>query len=459
MRFWLDMFYRHYRFMLYVLLGGACGILMIHMILLPTTGYSWTDDERQQYDQFWLQQSGQDFQQWQMNGVMVQSGLIHASVQMQMTQAAVCTSDDIDGGFASFNDQAGLCQGRDPYRAGSYEQRLNYYNASSFYFGTLTSPIQISSRPVTTLIASWNATTLKGTWIETHVRVLEGRYWTHWYRFPIWASHTETVTRHSINGQSDVWGRIDTDTFITRRQPANAYQVKVILFSTSARVSPQLQRFGVIASYDASTAPLIQSDPTSRGINLAVPQRSQMLAAYTTQSFGGGGEAWCSPTSTSMVMAYWANQLKRPDLAHTVPEVARDTYDYTYSGTGNWPFNVAYAGNAGLTAFVTRMYSLSQVEQWVKAGVPIIISIAYQSGELVHSPIPSSSGHIIVIRGFTHQGDVITNDPAAASNEAVQIVYQRANLQTIWLKASHGTAYVIYPQSWPVPTTQRFTSW
>ncbi|GCE18208.1 hypothetical protein KDK_20080 [Dictyobacter kobayashii] len=160
-----------------------------------------------------------------------------------------------------------------------------------------------------------------------------------------------------------------------------------------------------------------------------------------------------------MVLVYWSNILGQSDLSHPVAEVAKGSYDYTYHGTGNWPFNTAYAGTFGLKAFVTRLYSLSQVEQWIKIGVPIVISIEYKSGELIHSPIPSSSGHLIVIRGFTSRGDVVTNDPAAQSNARVQIIYQRANLQHVWLAASQGMAYIIYPENWPVPITDRFSSW
>ncbi len=184
-----------------------------------------------------------------------------------------------------------------------------------------------------------------------------------------------------------------------------------------------------------------------------------MLPEYRGQGYGGGGEVWCSPTSTSMVMAYWSNVLKNADLNQTVPAAAQGTYDFTYAGTGNWPFNTAYAGSFGLHAFVTRMYSLSQIEQWIKVGVPIVISIAYQSGQLPGSPIPSTNGHLLVVRGFAANGDVITNDPAAASNAQVQITYPRSIFESLWQNASNGTAYVIYPEHWITPTTDSLGSW
>lgn len=77
----------------------------------------------------------------------------------------------------------------------------------------------------------------------------------------------------------------------------------------------------------------------------------------------------------------------------------------------------------------------------IKFGVPIVVSLAYKKVELPGTPIPSSGGHLLVVKGFTANGDVITNDPAAASDAAVQIVYPRQAFQNVWLKYSNGTTY------------------
>lgn len=415
----------------------------------------------QQYNEFWQQQSGQDFQHWQQQGVSIQNWTTPANVQLASRKNVACNTWDIDGGWVKYADQVGLCQGKDPYAAWGYAQGHNYYNGGTFYFGTLTSPINIVHQPFTSLVASWNATTPSGTWLEFHVRVLENQFWTHWYKLPIWASANSTITRHSSSDQNDNTGTVETDTFVTGKQPARAYQIAVTLFSTAANNSPHLKRVSVIASYDtnAQTTPAIAPVKAAWGINLAVPQRSQMLSAYRQLGFGGGGEAWCSPTSTSMVMAYWAQKLGQGNLLQSVPAAARASFDYTYNGTGNWPFNTAYAGSYNLQSFVTRLYSLSQVESWIQAGIPLVLSIAYQPGSLPNSPIASTAGHLLVVRGFTSHGDVITNDPAATSDDRVQIIYPRAQLQTAWLNGSHGTVYVIYPEKWPIPTLNRLNSW
>jgi hypothetical protein len=157
-------------------------------------------------------------------------------------------------------------------------------------------------------------------------------------------------------------------------------------------------------------------------------------------------------TSTSMVLAYWGSSVP-------VPTAAAATYDYVYQGTGAWHFNTAWAGTYGLEAYVTRLSSMAQVEEWISAGVPVIMSYAAGVGELPGTPYRSTRGHIMVIRGFDANGNVIVNDPAAASDKGVRFVYDRAILERLWLTHSGGTVYLIYPRNLPVPATYRHGNW
>jgi hypothetical protein len=70
------------------------------------------------------------------------------------------------------------------------------------------------------------------------------------------------------------------------------------------------------------------SDTGSWGRELEVPTRSQMV-------YPDGGEAWCSPTSLSMVMSYWAGKTGEKKLHQSAPTVAWGTYDHVYEGNGN----------------------------------------------------------------------------------------------------------------------------
>lgn len=427
---------------------------------LQVEAASYTQPIPVQYDQFWKQDTRAEFSQWTMNGVKIGENDQHAVLELAPGSPSLqCSSVDIDGGAAHYDASTGLCAGVDPYPPGGYDHHINYYNGGKFYFGTATAPVVVTKRLITTVISSWNTYTPQGTWMEVHVRVLEGKTWTHWYILPIWANDFSTIHRHSVNHQTDKTGTVATDTFYTIGQRASAYQLRLTLFTQMATTSPAIRRFAAIASNDGNVTTYVPPDPSVWGTDLPVPQRSQMLKKYHGLGYGGGGEVWCSPTSTSMVMAYWSNILNQQDLNQTVPDAAKGTYDFTYKGTGNWPFNTGYAASFGLRTFVTRMYSMSQIEQWIKVGVPIVISIAFKKGELPGSPIPSSNGHLILVRGFASNGDVITNDPAAKNDKEVQITYNRAALQHVWLNGSNGTVYVIYPENWPTPTKDALGSW
>lgn len=411
-------------------------------------------DPNLQYNELWVQKSALDFSTWTQSGVAVKDlGGAGAKVELAPSRgrALTCVSDEIDGGAASFDAAAGLCAGTDPMPAG-LPAGVTYYNGGSFYYGTLSSPEVATRLPIDHLIASWNASTPAGTWLELRVRAKVEGTWSAWYRLPIWSSEPATVKRHSVKLAADDTGSVDTDTFALRNgKKAAAYQISVVLFSAKADVSPSLRLLSAVASRDLASYPNPAADQSVWGTTLAVPGRSQELPEYKKPEYaqyGGGGEVWCSPTSTSMVMAYWSQRLGESQLNQTVPDAAAGCYDWVYQGTGNWPFNTAYAANFGLIGYVTRLYSFSQAEPWIKAGVPLIISIAFKAGELPGAPISKTNGHLIVVRGFDRSGDVLVNDPAAKDDASVQLVYPRAALEAAWAH-SHRTAYILYPPSWP----------
>ena len=162
-----------------------------------------------------------------------------------------------------------------------------------------------------------------------------------------------------------------------------------------------------------------------------------------------GGEVWCSPTSTSMVVAYWEG-----DAGPCEPKVRAavdGVYDWIYDGHGNWPFNTAYAAAQGFEAYVARFTTLAQAEPLIDAGVPVIMSLAWGSKDLTGAAVSSSDGHLMVLVGFDADGNPILNDPAAARDEDVQRTYQRSEFEPLWLTSSGGTVYLIYPAGWTVP--------
>src|SRR5215207_574436 len=312
--------------------------------------------------------------------------------------------------------------------------------------GTLTSKVYRSAHK-DTFIPSWNARTPSGTWLRVEMRVRSGGSWTRWWDMGVWARGTHTIKRHSVNGQRAGDWRVLTDTLQSIGPVfADAYQNRVTLLSKREGRTPSVGAIYVTASNSYRNGEtLVGPNEGLWGEDLFVPARSQMI-------YPNGGEVWCSPTSLSMVMAYWANKTGRRSLNQEVPTVARGTYDYVYRGNGNWPFNTAYAASYGLKASVNRFSSLGQVERWIAKGVPVIASISWGRGRLTGAPIPVSSGHLLVILGFTEAGNVIVNDPAAGNNSGVRRIYQRDEFHRAWFKSGPGgVAYLMRPESWPVP--------
>jgi hypothetical protein len=162
-----------------------------------------------------------------------------------------------------------------------------------------------------------------------------------------------------------------------------------------------------------------------------------------------------------MVVEYWGRGPSAEELAWVEPGyadpsvdfAARGTYDAAYRGTGNWPFNAAYASHYGLVAFITQLRSLTEAEQFVRAGIPLVASIASRPGELDGFLFSGgTNGHLVVIVGFDAAGRPIVNDPAAWSNAGVRRVYDRAQFERVWLRGSSGTVYVIHPPEMPLPS-------
>ena len=190
-----------------------------------------------------------------------------------------------------------------------------------------------------------------------------------------------------------------------------------------------------------------------------MPPYSQMTHRGHYPRWDGGGNAWCSPSSVAMLLSSWGSGPTRGQLGwipagHRDPAVdhaARMSYDYRYRGTGNWSFSAAYAGTFGLDAFVVRLESMRAAERYIARGIPLVLSIAFDAGELDGSPLTSTDGHLLVLRAFTRTGRPIVNDPAAAHNRGVRRIYSRAQLEEAWLTASAGTAYVTRPRRVALP--------
>jgi hypothetical protein len=314
------------------------------------------------------------------------------------------------------------------------------------------------------LVASWNAATPDGTWIKVEMRGMGAGRTTKWYILQFWASGDTTIHRTSRSAQGDADGFVAIDTFVRSKKAAEltSYELQLTLYRVAgSSQTPAVSFLGAMTSAAAKYS--IPSAFTGTARDLLVPTLSQETHAGHYPEYDGGGEAWCSPTSTAMVLDYWKSvgyaasgptsaQLAVFPGAHADGQVdyaARYVYDWNYQGAGNWPNNTAYAATfPGMKGFVTRLRSLAEAERFIAAGIPLVASI---NGSLPGFLFKKTNGHLLVIRGFTSTGDVISNDPAVFANAEARKVYARDDFEDVWLGGSAGIVYVIYPDGVALP--------
>ena len=305
----------------------------------------------------------------------------------------------------------------------------------------LLSPKIKSQIPWNELIVSWNADAPAGTFLKIEASAISPGHQTRFYTIANWSLNNKPFPRTSVRGQKDADGNVDTDTLVLN-QPAEVAQLRVTLGGTNGP-APRLKFLGL--SFANTKIPVMVREPNRAawGKIIATPEHSQH-GSWTNKG-------WCSPTSLSMALSRWAEILNRPEMNLTVPEVAAKVYDADFKGTGNWPFNTAFAGSfPGMRSYVTRLDDLAEVEDWIAAGIPVILSARWD-WLLPGRPI-DRDGHLIVCIGFTENGDVVINDPATRleQGEPVRRIYKRANVIRSWTK-SHNAVYLVYPESAKIP--------
>ncbi|SEO05044.1 C39 family peptidase [Actinacidiphila rubida] len=387
------------------------------------------------------------------------------------------TPDDFASGTANgVEDLPGDRAGIDiSGTVGSLAYKDAYLHTTKTYgYATWTSPVHAPAFGATEVVASWNAQTPAGTWLKVELNAtMEDGVQTGWLDMGHWAALDNDIARTSVSPSAAPYGGVDTDTFTASgSHTVHAYQLRATLYRLAG--STATPRVWQVAAF-ASAVPARSSVPVSapggaEGVELAVPRYSQQIHAGEYKKYGGGGDAWCSPTSNEMIDEFWgagptAADMSWVDPSYADPSVdyaARETYDYRYQGTGNWPFNAGYASHFGLDAEVVQLRSADDVEQLVAAGIPVALSVAFDNGELTGSGY-GTAGHLMVVVGFTASGDFIVNDPFSASDAQVRHVYARSQLENIWLRTywtradgttghgSGGVAYVITPHDKALP--------
>jgi hypothetical protein len=287
-------------------------------------------------------------------------------------------------------------------------------------------------------VASWNVAPASNALLQIEARGIFPGHQTKFYTLGVWSS--DLRGRHSVSGQQDADGEVKADTWMATRAGAD---VQLQLTWSGAKTYPPIKFLGLSFLDNRAPADALPPHRAAWGQVITTPERSQH--AYAQE------DGWCSPASLAMVLARWSEVLHRPELNIDVPAVADGIYDNNLHGTGNWPFNTAFAGGfEGMRAYVTRLSDISELEDWIAAGIPVIMSAPWH---LLSPGRPDSgSGHLTVCIGFTESGEVVINDPAThlLQGQQVRRIYKRADVIKAWHE-SRNTVYLVYPERAKTP--------
>ena len=387
--------------------------------------------------------------------VVVTAGLLVAMLSVRSTSARDVSSTNPLKGSPEMVDRLAMFDTADEFDDGKLEhvrvevnsparvvledRRTNTYPR----YGHWISPEVSTEFGFTELIPSWNVTCPANTGVRFDVRTRDARSgeWTPWLYAGQWGRNVGNRERVV----TCKWGTVHVDTLVLDR-PANAYQIRARLesFDLDTSVNPGIRRVSVSYSgrvRDEATRKRLTHAVTIDGDwrrDLAVPFFAQGTAPPNVKG------SICSPTSTTMVLSYWG--VTRP-----LTENALAIYDDERDIFGNWGRAVARAGELGFDAWIMRVRNWDQVRAMIAQGQPVIAAINFEKGQFPSSVLTDTNGHLIVIRGFTKDGDVICNDPASR-DKGNGVVYKSDELAQAWFANAGGVAYIIRGPAPPATT-------
>jgi hypothetical protein len=195
-----------------------------------------------------------------------------------------------------------------------------------------------------------------------------------------------------------------------------------------ARQVPDAYLLCVSARPLALTTLAVPTQPTA--LPLAPPQHSQMTAAATL------APRICSPTSVGMVLAHWGCPEPREVIVAECHDRATGMY-------GVWPLAINAAARRRSLGAVEVFADWGAPARVLQAGIPLITSIRFETGQLPGSPLSRTGGHLVVVHA-AGPDTIGVNDPAAACDAEVGRQYDARAFTDAWLR-HRGAAYILPP--------------
>lgn len=279
--------------------------------------------------------------------------------------------------------------------------------------GYLVTPV-IETDEFTEITPSWNSRTNRESSVELLMRLKIEENWTQYISYGVWSTDGNNIGIKE--DQSSELVRVTTDRiFVNNGMSADSVQIKVIFRGKE----PKLRL--IAFSTNAGVEEKIEDDYIKIIEN--VPMISQLASGHKDC------HSICSPTSLTMVLKYHGKPVGLND-------VTRGTFNTGSELYGDWPQNVAYAGEQGMRAFTEKCISINTVKNLIARNIPVVASVVSKDRNELDGAISAfPHGHLMVVIGFKIIDGIeyiAVNDPAANSDEEVRKYYRLDQWNMVW---------------------------
>lgn len=279
--------------------------------------------------------------------------------------------------------------------------------------GYLETPV-IETEKFTEITPSWNSTTNIDSSVELFIKIRIENIWTEYISYGIWSTDGNNIGIKEHFSDNII--RVTEDRiFVKNDKFSDAVQIKVIFRGNAPKL--KLIAFSTDAGEDEAV------EGNYLRILENVPLISQLASGHKD------AHVICSPTSLTIVLKYHGKEVN-------LNQVTKGTLDSGNDAYGNWPQNVAFAGEQGMRAYTKKCKSINPVKNFIAKGIPVVSSVCMKEKEALEGAISAfPSGHLMVVVGFDIKDGieyVVVNDPAANSDAEVRRYYKLDQWVKVW---------------------------